>query len=115
VVDKNLRERSQPFGARPVALPFRKNGHPSNWYDVRLNHASNCHVMSFDRDPAGGICHHKLGADPRSVEIVPQFLVRDSVIEAVVTQLAVEVGNDSPSGLLYAESACEFLAHHLIQ
>jgi AraC family transcriptional regulator len=55
------------------------------------------------------------GADPRNVEIVPQFLVRDSVIEAVVTQLAVEVGNDSPSGLLYAQSACEFLAHHLIQ
>ena len=55
------------------------------------------------------------GADPRSVEIVPQFLVRDPVIEAVVTQLAIEAGNDSPSGLPYAESACEFLAHHLIQ
>jgi AraC family transcriptional regulator len=55
------------------------------------------------------------GADPRGVEIVPQFLVRDSVIEAVVTQLAVEVGNDSPSDFLYAESACEFLAHYLIQ
>jgi len=53
--------------------------------------------------------------DPRSVEIVPQFLIRDPVIEAVVTQLAVEAENDSPSGLLYAESACEFLAHHLIQ
>jgi len=43
------------------------------------------------------------GADPRSVEIVPQFLVRDPVIEAVVTQLAIEAGNDSPSGLLYGE------------
>jgi AraC family transcriptional regulator len=53
--------------------------------------------------------------DPRSVEIVPQFLARDPVIEAVVTQLAVEAENNSPSGLLYAESACEFLAHHLIQ
>lgn len=55
------------------------------------------------------------GSDPRSVEIVPKFLVRDRVIETVVTQLWVEAADDSPSGLLYAESACEFLAHHLVQ
>jgi AraC family transcriptional regulator len=55
------------------------------------------------------------GADPRSVELVPRFLVRDPVIEVIMTQLAVEAGNGSPSGLLYAESACEFLVRHLIQ
>jgi AraC family transcriptional regulator len=55
------------------------------------------------------------GADPQRVEIVPQFLVRDPVIQAVVTQLAIEVGDDAQSGLLYGESACEFLAHHLVQ
>jgi AraC family transcriptional regulator len=55
------------------------------------------------------------GADPRTVEIVPQFLIRDPLLEVVVTQLAIEAGNGSASGLLYAESACEFLAHHLIQ
>jgi len=53
--------------------------------------------------------------DPRSVEIVPQFLVRDPVIEAVVTQLATETRGELSSGLLYADSACEFLAHHLLQ
>jgi len=53
--------------------------------------------------------------DPRTVEIVPQFLVRDPIIEAVVTELAIEAGNGSQSGLIYAESACEFLAHHLIK
>jgi len=53
-------------------------------------------------------------ADPRSVEVAPQFLVRDPVVEAVMTRLAVEAGNGSPSGHLYAESACEFLAAHLI-
>jgi AraC family transcriptional regulator len=55
------------------------------------------------------------GADPGTIEIVPEFLVRDPVIESIVTQLAVEARNGSPSGLLYAESACEFLAYHLIQ
>jgi len=54
-------------------------------------------------------------ADPRRVEIIPQFLVRDPVIEAVVTRLAVEAQEGSPSGTLYAESACEFLAHHMIR
>jgi AraC family transcriptional regulator len=55
------------------------------------------------------------GVDPSRIEIVPEFLVRDPVIESVVTQLAVEARSGSPSGLLYAESACEFLAYHLIQ
>jgi AraC family transcriptional regulator len=54
-------------------------------------------------------------ADPRRVEIIPQFLVRDPVIEAVVTRLAVEAQEGSPSGALYAESTCDFLAHHIIQ
>ena len=54
-------------------------------------------------------------ADPRRVEIVPQFLVRDPVIEAVVARLAVEAQEGSPSGTLYAETACEFLAHHMIR
>jgi len=54
-------------------------------------------------------------ADPRRVEIIPQFLVRDPVIEAVVTRLAADAQQGSPSGTLYAESACEFLAHHMIQ
>jgi len=53
--------------------------------------------------------------DPRHIEIVPKFLVRDPVIESIVTQLALEARDGSPSGLLYAQSACEFLAFHLIQ
>ena len=54
-------------------------------------------------------------ADPHRVEIIPQLLVRDPVIEAVVSRLTVEAREGSPSGALYAESACEFLAHHMIQ
>jgi AraC family transcriptional regulator len=54
-------------------------------------------------------------ADPRRVEIIPQFLVRDPVIEAVVTRIAVEAQKGYPSGTLYVESACDFLAHHMLQ
>ena len=54
------------------------------------------------------------GADAKKVEIINQFLVRDSIIEAVTVNLAREVANGSPSGRLYVESGCEFIAHHLI-
>jgi AraC family transcriptional regulator len=53
-------------------------------------------------------------ADPRSVEIIPQFLSHDPVIQGVATRLALEAQSGSPPERLYAESACEFLAHHMI-
>ncbi len=54
------------------------------------------------------------GADSSKVEIIKQFLIRDPVIETVTLNLAREVVAGSPAGRLYADSACEFLAHHLI-
>ena len=53
-------------------------------------------------------------ADPRGVEIVPQFLARDRVIEAVMTRLALKAHHGSHADSLYVASACEFLAHHII-
>ena len=54
------------------------------------------------------------GADARNLEIARHTVVRDNVIESVMTRLALEAQIGSPSGQLYAESACEFLAHHII-
>jgi AraC family transcriptional regulator len=53
-------------------------------------------------------------AEPRGVEILPQFLARDRVLEAVMTRLALEAQHGSHSDSLYVTSACEFLAHHII-
>jgi AraC family transcriptional regulator len=53
--------------------------------------------------------------EPGNVEIVDRFLARDPVIEGLLTRLAFEAKNGSPSGSIYAESACEFLAHHLVR
>jgi AraC family transcriptional regulator len=52
--------------------------------------------------------------DSKNVVIISQFLIRDPVIDAVLPSLAREAANRFPAGRLYAESACEFLAHHLI-
>jgi AraC family transcriptional regulator len=53
-------------------------------------------------------------AEPSRVELVRRFLARDPVIEGLVSRLGFEAKHGSPSGSIYAESACEFLAHHLI-
>jgi AraC family transcriptional regulator len=54
------------------------------------------------------------GADARKVEIIKQFLIRDPVIEAITLNLARRATGASPARRFYTESACEFLAHHLI-
>ncbi len=52
--------------------------------------------------------------EPRGVEVIWRFNTRDPVIEGLLTRLALEAKCSSPSGSIYAESACEFLAHHII-
>jgi len=55
------------------------------------------------------------GADSRNVEILWQTPTRDAVAESVMMRLVCEAKTGSPSGRLYAESACEFLANHVIR
>ena len=96
--------------------PGTVNLSPANFYANWQADGSSQAIVLFVRDAhLSRVTLENWGVDPRTVEIVPQFLVRDPVIESVVTQLAVEARNGSPSGMLYAESACEFLAYHLIQ
>jgi len=53
-------------------------------------------------------------ADPGKVELICQFLGRDRVIEEIMTRLSLEAKTEAPTVQLYAESACEFLAHHIV-
>ena len=55
------------------------------------------------------------GANPDNVEIFYKPPAGDRVAESVMMSLAAEAQNSSPSGQLYAESACEFLAHHIVR
>ena len=52
--------------------------------------------------------------DPRNVEFFWQPIKRDRVVESVMSGLALDAQRGSPSGQLYAESACDFLGHHII-
>jgi AraC family transcriptional regulator len=52
--------------------------------------------------------------DTNSFELRDRFLADDPVIASMLTRLAREAKNDFPWGSIYAESACEFLVHHVI-
>jgi len=96
--------------------PGTVNITPANFYGTwEADGPSRAIVLSVPDALLSHVIAEHWEADPRRVEIIPQFLVRDPVIEAVVTRLAVEAQEGSPSGTLYAESACEFLTHHMIQ
>jgi AraC family transcriptional regulator len=96
--------------------PGTVNLSPANFHASWEADGSSQAVVVFVRDSLlSRVILENWGIDPRNIEILPQFLVRDPVIESIVRQLVIEARNGSPSGLLYAESACEFLAYHLIQ
>jgi AraC family transcriptional regulator len=52
--------------------------------------------------------------DTNGFELKDRFLADDPVIASMLTRLAREAKNDFPWGSIYAESACEFLVHHVI-
>jgi AraC family transcriptional regulator len=96
--------------------PGTINLSPANFYARwEADGSSQAIVVFIQNELLSRVILENWSVDPRSIEIVPQFLVRDPVIESVVTQLAVEARTGSPSGLLYAESACEFLTYHLVK
>jgi AraC family transcriptional regulator len=77
--------------------------------------SSSRHILLYV--PAGFIARvvaERWNREPRSVEILPRFLARDGVIEAVLCAMEFELRNGSPWGSLYAESASEFIAEHLV-
>jgi AraC family transcriptional regulator len=95
--------------------PGTVNLSPANFYANWEADGPSSSVVVFIKDSLlSRVILENWGADPRRVEIVPQFLVRDSLIEALVMQLSVESSDGSPGASIYSESACEFLAHHLI-
>jgi AraC family transcriptional regulator len=53
--------------------------------------------------------------DARSVEIVPQFLIRDLVLERIAHQLLKEIAEPHPDACICAETLAQELAVHLIE
>lgn len=54
------------------------------------------------------------GRDPRSVEIVPQFVIRDLVLERIAHQLLWEIVNPAPDGRARTETLAQELVAHLL-
>src|SRR4029077_16021543 len=71
--------------------PGTVNLSPANFYASWEADGSSHAIVVFVQDSLlSRVTLENWGVDPRSIAIVPQFLIRDPVIESVVTQLAVE-------------------------
>jgi hypothetical protein len=72
---------------------------------IREERASRAAVVLIRPEFLSRVIEKHWDADSKKVESIQQFLVRDSIIEAVTVNLVREVANESPSGRLYAERA----------
>ncbi len=106
---RSLSGRSGPGSVH--VIPAR---YSATWEASAASGGSRVIAMFVPEDCVRRLVDEEWEIDSRRVEILPQFLAHDPIIEGVVTRLAVEAQHGSPSGRLYAESACEFLARHLI-
>jgi AraC family transcriptional regulator len=94
----------------PGTLNFTPAHVEANW---QANGSSRAIVLLMPEAFLSRVISEHWEADPGKVEIIPQFLGHDPVIQGVATRLALEAqggGSSEP----YVESACEFLAHHMI-
>ena len=95
----------------PGSINLTPPGVDATW---EASGSSRAAVIAVRREFLSRAIEEHWDVDSKSVEILKQFLIHDPVIDAVTRNLAREAANRSPAGRLYAESACEFLAHHLI-
>ena len=56
-----------------------------------------------------------LDRDPRSVDIVPKFVIRDLVLERIAHELLREIADPQPGGRLRIEGIAQTLAAHFIE
>ena len=56
-----------------------------------------------------------LDRDPRSVDIVPKFVIRDLMLERIAHELLLEIADPRPGGRLRLETIAQTLADHFIK
>jgi AraC family transcriptional regulator len=71
-------------------------------------------IVCLSRDLLNKVLEDGAGRDPRSVEIVPRFLIRDLVVERIIHQLLKEICEPRPESRLTAELLAQELARHLV-
>jgi len=72
-------------------------------------------LVFLNRTLFGRAIEESVDRDPRSVEIVPKFIIRDLVLERIAHQLLREVSDPRPDGRLRIEEIAQMLAAHFIE
>lgn len=95
----------------PGTINITPAGHKGTW---ETSGTSSALVLFLPQACLSRVIAENWEVDPSRIEIVPRFLTLDPIIRAIVTRLALEAEHGFASGRLYVESACEFLAHHMV-
>jgi len=106
--------RSSEGWCGPGSVQVIPAGMAASWEGSRHSGVSRAIALFVPRAFLSRVVTEDLERDSKGFEVKDRFLADDPVIAGILTRLAREVGDDLPSGPLYAESACEFLAHHVI-
>ena len=71
-------------------------------------------LVLLNRQLLNQAIEERTNRDAKSVDIVPQFVIRDLVLERIAHQLLKEISEPSPGSGLFTETAAQELAAHLI-
>jgi AraC family transcriptional regulator len=106
--------RSSEGWCGPGSVQVIPAGMAGSWEGSRHSGLSRAIALFVPRAFLSRVVADSWETDSRLFEMQDRFLADDPVITGMLTRLAREAGDNFPSGSLYAESACEFLAHHVI-
>jgi AraC family transcriptional regulator len=72
-------------------------------------------LVFLNRTLFGRAIEESIDRDPASIEIIPQFIIRDLVLERAAHELLREISESRPGGRLRIEGIAQKLAEHLIK
>jgi AraC family transcriptional regulator len=97
---------------KPGHLVIAPSDVPSQWTCDRL---CDVVIVCLSRDLLDGAMGESTQRDPRSIEIIPRFAIRDLVLERIAHQLLREVIRPEPGTQMRVQERAHDLAIHLLR
>lgn len=110
-LERTLHGRTRAARVGPGHLAIPPPDFASRWV---CHQAGDILVVLLSRDVLDRAIEERAGRDPRSVEIIPRFVIRDLVLERIAHQLLGEVTRPQAANRLRVDTLAQELATHLL-
>lgn len=110
-LERTLHGRKRSARVTPGHLAIAPPDFATRWVCDR---AGDILVVFLSRDVLDGAVADGAGRDPRSVEIIPRFVIRDLVLERIAHQLLGEIARPQTATRLRVDTLAQELATHLL-